>query len=41
MITILTRVLQTFVDAGLGGLSFEHFDHAGHHAFRVYGRKGS
>ncbi len=35
----MTRVLQIFVDAGLEGLSLEHFDHAGHHAFRVYGRK--
>lgn len=35
----MTRVLQLFVDAGLGELSLEHFDHAGHHAFRVYGRK--
>lgn len=37
----MTRVLQIFVDAGLEGLSLEHFDHDGHHAFRVYGRKVS
>ncbi|WCM28047.1 class I SAM-dependent methyltransferase [Sphingomonas sp. QA11] len=35
----MTRALQIFVDAALGDLSLEHFDHAGHHAFRVYGRK--
>lgn len=35
----MTQVLQLFVDAGIGELHLEHLDHAGHHAFRIYGRK--